>query len=293
VAVNTPSLKKLSVLQWALLASVTVHAVVLTTRFVQTVDFERLWGDAPLDVILVNSRSDEAPEKAQALAQANLAGGGDSADPDKRATSPLPSSAITQMGDVINEETQRQIDEMLQQQTLLLDQVRQQLAGMSAPDPSEPAREAERQARDEKRQQLFKLLAEIERRVAEENARPKKRYISPATREVVYALYYDALRRKIEQQGTNNFPEVGGKKLYGALTMMMTVGNDGRVLAVDVAESSGNPTLDKRAMAIARSAGPFEAFEPAMRKRADQIVVVSRFTFTRDETLQTELMGDS
>ena len=290
---NTPSLKKLSVLHWALLASIAVHAVVLTTRFVQTVDFERLWDDAPLDVILVNSRSDEVPEKAQALAQASLAGGGDSADPNKRATSPLPPSAITQMGDVINEESQRQIDEMLHQQNLMLDQVRQQLASMRAPDPSQPAKEAEERAREEKRQQLFKLLAEIERRVAEENARPKKRYISPATREVIYAVYYDALRRKIEQQGTNNFPEVGGKKLYGALTMMMTVGNDGRVLAVDVAESSGNPMLDRRAMAIARSAGPFEAFEPAMRKRADQIVVVSRFTFTREETLQTELMGDS
>ena len=277
----------------ALLASVAVHAVVLTTRFVQTADFERLFDDMPLDVILVNSQSDEAPEKAQALAQANLAGGGDAADPNKRATSPLPPAALTQMGDVINEEQQRQIDEMQHQQNLLLDQVRSQLATMSAPDPSAPAKEADEQLREEKRQQLFKLLAEIERRVAEENARPKKRFISPATREVVYALYYDELRRKIENQGTNNFPEVGGKKLYGSLTMMMTVNNDGRVLAVDVAESSGNPTLDRRAMAIARSAGPFNGFEPAMRKRADQIVVVSRFTFTRDQTLQTELMGNS
>ena len=277
----------------ALLASVAVHAVVLTTRFVQTADFERMFQDMPLDVILVNSQSDEAPEKAQALAQANLAGGGDAADPNKRATSPLPPAALTQMGDVINEEQQRQIDEMQHQQSVLLDQVRSQLATMSAPDPSQPAKEAEEQLREEKRQQLFKLLAEIERRVAEENARPKKRFISPATREVVYALYYDELRRKIESQGTNNFPEVGGKKLYGSLTMMMTVNNDGRVIAVDVAESSGNPTLDRRAMAIARSAGPFNGFEPAMRKRADQIVVVSRFTFTRDQTLQTELMGNT
>ncbi|ARU03799.1 energy transducer TonB [Comamonas serinivorans] len=290
---NIPSLKKLSVFQLCLLASLAVHAVVLTTRFAQTVDFERLFDEAPLDVILVNSQSDEVPERAQALAQANLAGGGDDADPNKRATSPLPPSAVTQMGDVINEETQRQIDEMLQQQNLMLDQVRSQLAGMHAPDPSQPGQDAERLAREDKRQQLFKLLAEIERRVAEENARPKKRFISPATREVVYAQYYDALRRKIETQGTANFPEVGGQKLYGSLTMMMTVNHDGRVLAVDVAESSGNPTLDRRAMAIARSAGPFEGFEPAMRKRADQIVVVSRFTFTRDQTLQTQLMGDS
>ena len=75
---------------------------------------------------------------------------------------------------------------------------------------------------------LVKLLAEIERRINQENARPKKRYISPATREEVYAMYYDALRRKIEERGTRNFPEYQGKKLYGELTMNVTVDAAGR-----------------------------------------------------------------
>ena len=72
-----------------------------------------------------------------------------------------------------------------------------------------------------------------------------------------------------------------------AAFLIVIVGTLGAVLL-----QSGLPAF-KRAMAIARSAGPFEGFEPAMRKRADQIVVVSRFTFTRDQTLQTQLMGDS
>ncbi|MFZ1608040.1 MAG: energy transducer TonB, partial [Rhodoferax sp.] len=38
--------------------------------------------------------------------------------------------------------------------------------------------------------------------------------------------------------------------------------------------------------AIAKSAGPFGNFSPAMRRQADQILVVSRFKFTRDETLE-------
>ena len=61
------------------------------------------------------------------------------------------------------------------------------------------------------------VLAEIEKRINDENARPKKRYISPATREEVYALYYDELRRKVEERGTRNFPENQGQKLYGEL----------------------------------------------------------------------------
>ena len=122
-----------------------------------------------------------------------------------------------------------------------------------------------------------------------ENARPKKRYISPAVREEIYAVYYDQLRRAIEDRGTENFPQNAGKKLYGELTMIVTVNFDGRVLATEVVQSSGNPTLDKRAEAIARTAGPFGNFSGAMRRQADQILVVSRFKFTREETLEAKV----
>ena len=53
--------------------------------------------------------------------------------------------------------------------------------------------------------------------------------------------------------------------------------------------SSGNRTLDRRAEAIAKSAAPFGRFNKGMRREADQIVVVSRFRFTRDETLETSV----
>jgi periplasmic protein TonB len=105
----------------------------------------------------------------------------------------------------------------------------------------------------------------------------------------VYAVYYDGLRRKIEDQGTQNFPEAAGNKLYGELTMVVTVNHDGRVIDTQIIETSGSHTLDRRAMAIAKKAGPFGRFNDAMRKRADQIVVISRFKFTRDETLETKI----
>ena len=68
--------------------------------------------------------------------------------------------------------------------------------------------------------------------------------------------------------------------------MIVTVNHDGKVLSTDVVEGSGSQNLDRRAAAIARSAGPFGPFTAAMRRQADQIVVVSRFKFTRDETLE-------
>jgi protein TonB len=280
--------KSPSTLQIALGVSIALHAVLLTARFVDPERFNRVFQDTPLEVILVNAKSREKPDFAKAIAQASLAGGGQLEK--GRATSPLPPSALTEMGDA-SDETQRQIESLHEQQTQLLTQIKKQLAAMPPPDMTQAATNPAHADREEKRRQLVKILAEIERRINEENARPKKRYISPATREEVYAVYYDELRRKIEDKGTVNFPELAGKKLYGELTMVMTVNFDGRILDTEVAETSGNLTLDRRAQSIVRGTGPFGRFSEAMRRKADQIVVVSRFKFTRDDTLETLLTG--
>jgi periplasmic protein TonB len=279
-------LRSLSTLQIALGVSLAVHAVLLTVRFVDPEGFNRVFEDTPLEVILVNTKSNEKADKARAIAQTSLAGGGDAAK--GRATSPLPPSAFTDLGDAA-EDAQKKIDAMQDQQMLLLAQLKKTLAAMPPPDPKQPRNTPEAQAQEDKRRQVVKLLAEIERRINEENARPKKRYISPSTREEVYAIYYDGLRRKIEDKGTTNFPEIAGRKLYGELTMVVTVNFDGKVLDAEIVETSGSTALDRRAKAIARSAGPFGRFSDAMRRKADQIVVVSRFRFTRDETLETNL----
>lgn len=280
------ALRTLSPLSLALGVSIALHAVVLSVRFVHPQAFERVFQDTPLEVILVNAKAQERPEKAQAIAQAALAGGGEAAQ--GRATSPLPYSALTAVGDDF-EEAQRKLDAMQAQQAVMLTQLRDRLASMAPLDPRETAPSAQQLSEQERRQQLVKLLAEIEKRIHEENARPKKRYISPATREEVYAVYYDTLRRRIEDKGTQNFPQQAGRKLYGELTMIVTVNHDGQVLDTEIVQSSGTPLLDSRAAAIARAAGPFGRFGKAMRAQADQIAVVSRFKFTREQTLETSV----
>ncbi len=50
-----------------------MHAVLLTVRFVAPEQFNRVFKDTALEVILVNAQSQERPEHAQAIAQANLA----------------------------------------------------------------------------------------------------------------------------------------------------------------------------------------------------------------------------
>ena len=200
----------------------------------------------------------------------------------------MPNAPTMQLGDS-PDDARRRIEQMQQEQQQLLAQIRREVATLPPPDPRRDNGTPQEREQDERRRQLLRLLAEIEKRVNEENARPKKRYISPATREEVYALYYDALRRRIEDRGTRDFPSHNGRKLYGELTMNVTVDAAGRVVDTEIVRPSKSPRLDQQAVAIVRASSPFGPFSAAMRNQADQIVVTSRFRFTREDGLETTL----
>jgi len=279
-------LAKLSSLQIALVLSLGLHAALLTLRLVDPEGFNRVFQVQSLEVVLVNSRSEELPTKAMALAQANLAGGGELEK--GRSSSPLPPSPLMEIGESI--ESQRaEIDQLKEEQQQLLAVVRRELALLtpSGPQIDKGALAAREQV--EQRRQLVQLLAEIEKRVSDESARPRKRYVSPATREVVYAKYYDHLRRRVEDRGTRFFPEHEGRKLYGELTMNIHVDLHGQVIETDLVAPSGDRNLDRRAVAIVLAAAPFGEFSNSMRQGAEVLVITSRFRFTREDGLETSL----
>jgi protein TonB len=269
----------------ALGVSLAVHAVLLAVRLSPPEDIDRLVRDAGLEVILVNTESDEtAPAKPKAIAQTNLAGGGETTH--ERSTSPLINSPTTRSGQADNQ-VQQKIAEKEREQAELLTRTKQTLAKLNASHNTSKDPAIERQ-----RQQLINLLAQIEKRIHEENARPRKRYVSPSTQEASYARYYDLLRRKIEAKGTLDFPQSQGQKLYGSLIMVITIDTRGQVISADVSQGSGNPLLDFHAKQIARNAGPYGAFSDAMRREMDQLALVTRFSFDHNNTLQTTLQGE-
>ena len=280
-----PTLRPLEV---ALGVSLLAHAALLTVRFVDPKAFDRAFQDTPLEVILVNARSTERPDKAQAIAQSSMVGGGEAEK--GRATSPIAAAAVSEEGDTVDEHARDRTRSLQQQQTMLLAQVRRQIARLPVPDPQSSRPTPEQAAAEERRRLLIKQLAEIEQRINTESARPRRHYVGPSTREEAYAVYYDRMRHAIEAKGTENFPSTSsGHKLYGELTMVVTVDRRGQVLTTEVAESSGSRGLDRRAEAIVRGASPFGRFNAAMRREADEIVVVSRFRFARDDTVSAQL----
>jgi len=270
-------------MQAAIALSVGLHAGLLAFKVADPQGFDRLMTQSPLDIILVNGRSNgPPPDKPQALAQAHLQGGGEAAN--GRTQSPLPMSAKSQAGQS-DDAQQSPLQPLKQQQTALLASIKQQLAVHAAVQPQTASQAA---AQAQQQRQLLDMLAEIERRIAEQNARPRTRYVSPATREVSFAMYQHHMRRLIEERGTRFFPQAHGEKLYGSLTMVLTVNAEGRVLSTQILKSSGIAALDRAALDIAASAGPFGVFTREMKKEFDQLAMVSRYTFKRNQTVQAE-----
>lgn len=296
--------------------SLTLHLVAVPVAVSQlhrlAPDFySRLLEETPLEVILVNAATEEAPSEAQAVAQHNLAGGGNLDQKGVFATSPLLPSQQDVFGTELSptksqtendsdSETDKpqaqpqsdspsaqQLAAMQREQMDLLAQVKQQIDSLSAAVEKLPEGSAEAQELEKKRQLLLSAFGKIDRRIQYENSRPRRRYIAPSTVRGPQALYYDKLKTKIEDKGTANFPTHNGVKLYGELILRIVVNHDGRVIETRVMRSSGNRMLDRRAEAIAVSAGPFGKFDTALRRYTDELAVISRFKFERNNTLAT------
>ncbi|MCS0658531.1 TonB C-terminal domain-containing protein [Massilia terrae] len=280
----------------AIAVSVLAHAALLAVRFVAPDAFRMAPADPGIEVILVNAKHAQAPSKADALAQANLDGGGMAEQ--GRSKSPLPDLRKTEDGDSLKA-VQRRVAELEEVQRKLLTKSRSSAfnaAPVTEKDKPDPNRNGAELVETSKA--IARAAAEIADRIEDQNRRPKKTFISPSTREVGYAIYYKQLQKRVEETGTLNFPQQAGKKLYGELVMTIPVFEDGTLYMKEggphIESSSRNPALDKAALAIVRRAAPFGKFPRNMRSagRSDVWVVVTRFRFTHQQKVVAEGVKD-
>ncbi|WP_313705075.1 TonB family protein [Massilia sp.] len=281
----------------ALAASVAAHALLLAVRFAAPEAFRVQPADPGLEVILVNARHAKAPVKADALAQANLEGGG--AQDAGRSKSPLPDLRRNENGDSIKA-LQRRIAELEQLQQNVLTRVQQsRFAAAPVRDKDKPDPNRSGQDEVDTARQIARMTAEITQTIEDQNKRPKRTHISPSTRQVGYALYYKAMQKRVEEMGTLNFPQQNGRKLYGELVVSIPIFQDGSLYQKEggprIERSSGNPALDRAALEIVRRAAPFGSFPQNMRTagKDDLWIVITRFTFTREEKMKAELQEAS
>jgi len=272
----------------ALGVSLLLHVVVLSLHFTFP-DAARAFQDRALDIILVNSRSARKPSEAQALAQANLDGGGNS-DEKRRARTPLPPASRHQDGDDLDH-SQKRIQELEAHQQRLAAQTRSRTTVAPAadkqvqpePTPSVSGRDLAHSALA-----MARLEGEIAKEVDDYNQRPRKKFIGTRADEYRFAQYNEEWRLKVERVGTLNYPEAARGKLYGSLILTVSIRSDGTVASVEINRSSGHKVLDDAARRIVAMAAPFAAFPPAIRHDTDVLVITRSWNFTQRDSLETK-----
>jgi periplasmic protein TonB len=259
----------------ALCASLLIHIIFLSFRWgLGEIQSRRL--NTPLSVVLVNATNKVPPQQANKLAQADLQGGGKTQDQDATALHRARLGAQARL-----EVLEKQQKQMLAK----LDEQRARSGGRKSGDEQKIA------------SQLNSLEAELAKRLQADGREPRRKVLTGAnTKSVTFAHYYDAMRQKIEAYGSAFFPRANGRPLYGSLIIVVSVDAQGRIASnaqgkdgLAIGRSSGNPELDRQALAIVRASAPFGPFPSEMRNQIDILDWVSTFEFTREGNDRLEL----
>lgn len=263
-------------LRKAFALSVIVHLLLFMVHFSAPKSTTRY--SAPLEVILVNAKSEHTPDKAKALAQVALDGGGQ-ADKGRATTLPV---------DADDPVAQRQLN-AAKARMQALEAIQSQLQGRgltidAVPDTNRQGQsDAGSDPKTQRELQIRKLQAQVAEEIKQYNERPRKYFFSPATAPYAFALYEEAWRLHVEQEGNSHYPEELRGKIYGKLRMTVYIRADGRLDDIEVDQSSGSSVLDRAAMDIVRRSSPFPPFPAEMRKKADILAITRTWVFSRDK----------
>lgn len=274
----------------ALLASLAIHLFFLGFSFKFPPVREENFLSPPLEVVLVNSKSAQKPLKADALAQTNLDGGGNT-DADRRAKSPLPAMAADQRESGA-ESAQQRVDKLEEQARKIMTQLKATQALPNAQNqavPIDPPPVAVAKPGLAARSlEMAKLEAQIAQQYEAYQKRPKRMFIGARTQEYVFARYIEDWRIKVERIGNQNYPEAArSQKLYGKLQLTVSIKSDGSLEDVEVTRSSGSKILDTAAVAIVRQAAPYSPFPEEIRKKADILSITRTWNFARGDQLSS------
>lgn len=266
-----------------------------------------------LEVVLVNAKTETAPEQATVLAQANVDRGGNT-DEKERAKTPLPvpkvkpsenAVGISAEQAIAHQQSQKsqskpqdsvslkeeKVRELEQQVKQVMDQVKSPTITEKAPAPanekaaSKPLKLDMKEIAANSLNEAARLEAELAKEQKAYQERPWRRYVGSRAREDRFAFYVEAWRQKVERIGNLNYPEEAKtQKLYGRLRMTVSIKADGSIEGIEINESSGFKVLDEAARRIVELAAPYAPFPEEIRKDTDILGITRTWTFTREDT---------
>lgn len=274
----------------AIAASVLVHGLLLMLHFTFP-DASKAMRERALDIVLVNAKSARKPHDAQALAQANLDGGGNT-DENRRSATPLPPTHKQNEGGEV-QQMQRRTQELESARQKLMTQAKslQKVASeKTISDQPTPTSSVSGLDLAESARAMARLEGEIAKTAEEYNKKPLKKFVGARTEEYALASYLDAWKQKIERVGTLNYPPEARGKLYGAVVIFVELkAEDGSLYNAEISKSSGHKVLDQAAMRILRMSAPFGPIPAAGLGGATVLSFARTWYFTQGDALNTGL----
>ncbi|MFT7228243.1 MAG: protein TonB [Methylophilaceae bacterium] len=299
--------------------SVAVHAVLLAIQFEPELRdiVKRL---PSLDVVLVNAKTEKAPDNAELIAQANLDRGGNTDEDRKMKTvlpTPLKQTAEVQLQEKKEASTaaksleerskkgqeEKKVAELEKQANALMTQLKADSKVAADPVQKAITRVVEEGAAKENAisrklnpeallaasLEIDRLEAQIAKQQEEYQKRPKSRFLGARTKAADDALYLEAWRQKVERIGNMNYPAAArNQKLYGRLQLTVSIRSDGSIEGIAIDKSSGSKVLDNAAINIVKLAAPYSKFSVKMKKTTDILGITRTWTFTNEDALYTK-----
>lgn len=275
----------------ATLVSAILHVVVIFSLSPQGINPRRFEDSLkPLDVILVNTRTETRPLNPEALAQANLDGGG-TVEVARQATSPLPVSPEDSRA---AHEAETRVQVLEQQAQALMQRLKSDYAVAEVrperePETRPPTPTPAPQDLAARSLEMARLAARIDQQWDAYQKRPRRMFVGARAVEFTFARYVEDWRLKVERIGNLNYPEAARRnKLYGSLVLTVSINADGTVESVQIDRSSGSRVLDAAAVKIVEMAAPFAPFPEEMRAKVDILGITRTWTFTRSDQLTSQ-----
>lgn len=273
--------------------SLLVHAFVIFGLTFTVPDLRELQNMAPpLDVVLVNTKSQAKPSKADALAQHNLDGGGNT-DTKQRAKSPLP--AVTRDTETTElQQAKKRVAELEREAFQLLarggpiqvDSAPNKLAPQPTPEKAPAVDSTELMQRS---LAIARLEAQISKDWNAYQERPRRKFVGARTQEYRFARYIEDWRQKVERIGELNYPQAArDQRIYGSLTATVSIKADGSLERVQIDRSSGSKVLDDATVQIVKLAAPYAALPPDITRDTDVLHITRTWTYTRADKLVSQ-----
>lgn len=280
-------------IELALLVSIALHVLIIGTVTFTMPEKKPLSDfNQPLDVVLVNAKSPAKPPQADALAQANLDGGGNT-DAPRRAKSPFPAREQKKQEEkkaVVTRKVEKPERETRQVLTRPAPQAEAESALPQVPQPQSEAPVAAEATEIVRRGlEIARLEAQISKDWDSYQKRPRRKFIGARTQEFRFARYIEDWRLKIERVGELNYPQAArDQKAYGSLVVTVSIKANGALEKVEINRPSGWKILDEAALHIVRLSAPYAPFPADIASDTDILSITRTWTFTRSDQLIAE-----